>query len=84
MAQQIEHDPDEPPREKGANPWPLAFLMGCVFTAMLWASSGIDWPSMLMGALLAFTASFWFVGFMRYKLFKSWNGTGGNGRSSRD
>jgi hypothetical protein len=75
---EIQHDPDEPQRDTGPNPWPLAFAMACVFSMMLWATDGLDWPSVLMGAMLAFTASFWFVGWFRYKLFKSWRDTSGN------
>lgn len=73
---QIDHDPNEPERETGFNPWPWVFAMFAVATVGLWSTHGIDWKSALAGGCLAFAASFWAIGYLRYDLFKSWRDTG--------
>ena len=72
---QIDHDPEEPKRDPDKSLWPWAFLLVCFFAIQLWLSSGIDWPSALMGSIVTFAASFWYVDFMRYDFFKSWRET---------
>lgn len=72
---QIDHDPEEPPRERERSPWPWVFLMALCFAGLRWWSVGLDWPSVLMGAIVAFAGSFLAVDFLRYDLFKSWRDT---------
>lgn len=49
---QIDHDPDEPPRDRTGN-WP--YWAGIIMLAVLWAGSlmvlAMDWHSVILGAL---------------------------------
>lgn len=73
---EIDHDKDEPERDDTWSPWPWVFLATCVSSGLLWATRGLDWPSVIIGAAVTFAASFWFVDWFRYGLFKSWRDTG--------
>lgn len=71
---QIDHDPNEPKRDNERSLWPWVFLMSVVFTGILVFYGKIDFWSAMSGASVAFSASFWYVDWMRYDLFKSWRG----------
>lgn len=68
----IDHDPEEPPRERDRSLWLWVFLMAIAFAGLRWWSVGLDWPSVLMGAIVTFAACFWSIDFLRYDFFKSW------------
>ena len=72
----IDHNPEEPPRERERSLWPWVFVMAVTFAAVRWFTDGLDWPSVLMGAVVTFAASFWYIDFMRYRFFRSWNDPG--------
>ena len=73
---QIDHDPEEPKRDPDKSLWPWVFLMACAASAAIWFTEGLDWKSVLAGAVMAFAASFWAVDYLRYDFFKSWRDTG--------
>lgn len=77
---QIDHNPQEPRRERDRSLWPWVTLMFLSAGFALWFTRGIDWISALAGGCLVFALSFWYIDFMRYDFFKSWRDTGRNRR----
>lgn len=69
---QIEHDPDEPPRDTAHWVYPAAFVMLSIGWGLTWYTEGFDWYQIGLGALTGGIFMAWAIESTGNRIPPSW------------
>lgn len=69
---QIEHDPEEPPRDTAQWVFPAAFLMLALGWLLIWYTAGLAWLQIGLGALTGGIFMAWAIESTNNKIPPSW------------